>query len=348
MLEPHRESRSLERRELGPREPARLVRVAPDGHRIAYVLGGEEAGIYVGGAGEAGERWASVEPGWQIEELLWSPSGTHVAYLACKDELLETMRLVRWCARPVPKPRFADALPFLAPPGAPARSPERPPPEPATGSAFAWTPRGRSLLVASSADGTIRRVPVAEGEAETIADLRDDGNARFPPRLAVSPDGKRVAWSCRRIDERLCEVWALERDAPGGPKLVTQIPGSQAHVFPFWSPKGGTLGIFIVHLELDRSALIAVPHLEGEGEVLHESALVDGAEAPAWSPSGATIVFQRAERGGSHRLVALSVAARTAWPLAQATGRPWFLGGGAILAVDGGASACTLAIQGTL
>ena len=143
-------------------------------------------------------------------------------------------------------------------------------------------------------------------------------------------------------------MWALERDAPGGPKLVTQIPGSQAHVFPFWSPKGGTLGIFIVHLELDRSALIAVPHLDGEGEVLHESELVDGAEAPAWSPSGATIVFQRAEQGGARRLAALSVAARTAWPITEAAGRPWFLGGGAILAVDGGAAACTLAVGGGL
>ena len=45
VLEAHRDPRSLQRRELGPREPATVVRVAPDGQRVAYVVGGEEAGI---------------------------------------------------------------------------------------------------------------------------------------------------------------------------------------------------------------------------------------------------------------------------------------------------------------
>src|SRR5690606_11408036 len=131
-----------------------------------------------------------------------------------------------------------------------------------------------------------------------------DGHPRFPPGIAISLDGKRLAWSCRRIDDRLCEVWVLARGA-AGPTLLTQIPGSQVQVGPFWSPGGNTLGLHVVHLELDRSALIVVPHLEGEGVILHASELVDGHPAAAWSPAGDAIVFQRAEAADAIRLVAL-------------------------------------------
>jgi hypothetical protein len=119
------------------------------------------------------------------------------------------------------------------------------------------------------------------------------------------------------------------------------------HILPFWSPKGATLGLFCVHEEQEKTALIVVPRLEGEGVVLYESSLLDPPETPAFAPSGRHIAFFRAEKPpsedaqGSSRLVLLDVRRETFRALSEddeLAGTPHFLDE-RTLAVDGGSAA---------
>jgi len=116
---------------------------------------------------------------------------------------------------------------------------------------------------------------------------------------------------------------------------VTEIPGSAVHPCPFWSPDGRTLGLHVVHLEQEKSALLIVPDLKGGGEILYQSDLVDLPEPGAWSLSGRSIVFLRTKapkheftRTGDPQPMVLEVATGEFWPLAdpgEVTGRPVLL-----------------------
>ena len=134
-----------------------------------------------------------------------------------------------------------------------------------------------------------RPMPASPGLPPALRDFaaeQDDGDPQFEPHVAACPDGTRWAFTTRRVEDGLSSVWVDRR-------LVTEIPGSAVHPCPFWSPDGRQLGLFVVHLEQERSAMILLPDLRGEGEIVYESALVDFPESPAWSPSGRSIAFLR-------------------------------------------------------
>ena len=315
-------------RALRPAETsATLVRLAPDGERLAYVV---DDAVLVASPGAPGVILGAAEEGFRVHDVGWSPDGARVAWATRRADADGIVWRTRFSVT-------GGASPEASVTAAPCR-----PPAPAiAGNAFAWTPQGRALLVADSAAGALLRVPVGDdgGTVERIAPLFDDGHPRFPPRIAVCSDGTRIAWSCRRVDDRICEVWTLTRG--GQPKLLTQIPGSQAHVAPFWSPSGTTLGVRVVHLELDKTAIVVVPRLEGEGVIVHVEPVASADAPPAWAPDGATIVFASGD-AAAPRLVAIDPSTRALHPpLAEGlAGRPWFLPDGR-LAVDG-AKAATL------
>jgi hypothetical protein len=107
---------SAERHEWRPREPeASFARIAPDGRRLAYVLpradapgagsGRRSSNVFVAEADSVGVCWAEVEEGWEVEELLWSPTSSHVAFVICRDELTETHRAIAWASSKPPGPR---------------------------------------------------------------------------------------------------------------------------------------------------------------------------------------------------------------------------------------------------
>ena len=154
---------------------------------------------------------------------------------------------------------------------------------------------------------------------------RDDHDPHFPPHIAVGP---KTAFTCRSVARNVTEVWVDDA-------RLTEIPGSAVHPCPFWSPDGRTLGLHLVHLEQEKSALLIVPDLKGGGEILYESDLVDLPEPGAWSPSGRSIAFLRTKapkheftKTGDAQPVLLNVATGEFCPLTdpgEVSGRPRFL-----------------------
>lgn len=167
--------------------------------------------------------------------------------------------------------------------------------------------------------------PALPPALERIVRERDDRDPHFPPHVA---HGRRTAFTCRSVARNVTEVWVDDA-------MLTEIPGSAVHPCPFWSPDGGTLGLHVVHLEQEKSAILIVPGLKGGGEILYESDLVDLPEPGAWSPSGRSIAFLRTKspkheftKTGDAQLVLLDTETGELWPLAdpgEVTGRPRFL-----------------------
>ncbi len=315
-----------------PDDPVEHITLSPDGKRLAYSRPrGAEPGLYTAftagldAAGAPPLRVVAYERGESATNLAFSPDGAHVAYLASGGP-------------PGSEPRVGWAN--AGKPGELGRQP---------GLAFAWTPKGASLVVADTARGELVRRGLSSGPPQSLAKLEDDGDPTFAPHLAISPDGYKIAATCRRVEDGKSEVWIVARHDDGlRAELLTEVPGAGAVIRPFWSPKGGTVAMLIVHLEQQKSALIAVPKLEGEGVVLHENELLDLAVTPAWAPTGTSIAFFRVDdpahaftKSGPPRLVLLDVRdpeAPVETPLTkpgELAGQPHFLDDGR-LAIDAG------------
>jgi dipeptidyl aminopeptidase/acylaminoacyl peptidase len=248
-----------------------FVRLSPRGNRIAFVLhSGNAPGIYAGDPGDPVSALRLVEARrHSIDELAWSPDAAHLAYRIGAP--LGAMPQVAWASSTAP--------------GEISRKP---------GAAFAWTPGGQALIVADVARKLLMRYAIPSGKPTELTELHDDMDPGFPPRIAVSPDGARIAFTSGRAGEDISELIVIERDGKRiVPTPVTEIPGASVQVLPFWSPSGPTLAFFAVHEEQQKTALIVLPRLdlEGEGLILYESTFVDPPVTPAWSPSGKSIAF---------------------------------------------------------
>lgn len=267
---------SVEHRPESPEDdPVELVRLSPDGKRVIFSRPrGKQPGIWAAPTGAFAQAVRVVayddeEEPWRAEELAFAPDSAHFAYVRGGG--------------PAPGGGGGVGWANAGKPGELGRT---------TGLGFAWTPKSSALIVADPERGMILRRALGGGPPQPLAKLSDDGDPAFPPRIAVSPDGGRIAFTSRRAADEVTEVHVITRTDEGAQcELLTEIPGAAVHVRPFWSPKGGTLAMLVVHLEQEKSAIIAVPKLEGEGVVLYENELLDAVEVPAWAPSGHSIAF---------------------------------------------------------
>jgi hypothetical protein len=284
------------------RPPARTgttvsrVRLAPDASGLAYVRDdGVEAAIELEAPDRQAHRLVALGD-VTVSELVWSPDGQQLAYVVAGAVPSGLASSVGW----------ADAV----------AGGERGRIEGAT---CAWTAKGKSLVVVDVQRQAVLQVDPIRAVAKMLGEVRDDGHPLHRARIAAAPSGVHVAVTTRRAAEQRCEVWLFSRTRTAvEQRLITQIPGADVHVVPFWSPRGRTLGLVVVHLPLRKSAIIAIAQLKGDGVILHDHAALDAAEPAAWSPSTQQLACWIAE-GPQQRLTLVDTKTHTARPLGEAT-----------------------------
>ena len=307
------------------------VCVSPQGDRIAFVRAGDAGyGIYTAdlAGSPSGAQRVVEDLALEVEDLAWSPRGSRLGYVLGAP--LGGSPQVGWAS--AVEGGWSGRV---------------------QGASFAWMPGGDAIVVADPARKSLWLYSVPPGKTRELGSIDDDMDPAFPPRIAISPNGSRIAVTVGRAGEGVSEVWVITRDGARIIKsMLTEIPGAGVHVLPFWSPNSVTLAMHAVHYEQHKTAIIAVPKLEGDGVVLYESSLLDPPCTPTWSPSGRGIVFSRVERApdesGSSpsRLVLLDAQRETFVALTEpgeVSGTPHFIDE-RTLAVDGGAVAHVLTL----
>jgi len=102
---------------------------------------------------------------------------------------------------------------------------------------------------------------------------------------AVSPDGRRIAFTRRLADGNL-EIFLMNADGSGEVNL-TQDPA--VDFYPTWSPDGARIAF-----TSERAGGRQIFIMNGDGtNVVQVTHLADLAEAPEWSPDGGLIAFSR-------------------------------------------------------
>ena len=341
-----------ERRLLRPRmaDEAQVdhVRVAPDGKRLAFARkDGEHAGIYVQDADGNSQRILECTELMPVE-ITWSPDGKLLAYGLSEGDEIGARRQVGWASSTAP----GGGQGGVQPPGEIGW---------VGGATHAFRPDSGALFVYSSP--TLSVCDVTKDSGERVGFAKDTGDPRFPPRIAVSRDAAQIALSVRNSFDEHLAVWifqrAGEREIVGTAEyqtsFLTEVPGAEAFVIPFWSPKGVSLGLLIAHLEKEKSGIVVFRGGEGDGEILYESELIDAAVAPAWAPSGDSIVFTQAVElpteadpdAIGYRLAVLSFTERVVVPITgpdKVLGQPRFLGARGLV-IDGGEEAHLLMFE---
>lgn len=274
------------------------ARLSPDGERLAFVIeGSSDAGLYAGPVD--GSAWHKLVgyPSFSTPEIAWSADGRMIAYRVVADP-----------------PGYHDQIGYVI-------STQRGEVNRIDGQAFAWARKGAVIYALDGARMALLRYDLDRGTSRRLSEFLHHYDARFPPKLVPSPDGARIAFTSRNVLEDTTRLFIAERrEGEVDGHLLTWIPGADVHVFPFWSPKGVSLGMYMVHEALDTTGLVLINKLRGEGEIFYRRDGQDVARSPVWAPDGTSVVLPRGE--GWTRL---ALADKSATPLGvDATGEARF------------------------
>ncbi|HEY2945719.1 MAG TPA: protein kinase [Vicinamibacteria bacterium] len=305
---------------------------SPDGNTIAFAREGADAGIFTVPALGGRERRVAAVKTWFGLSLTFSPDGRRLAFTDRRSDsepfaiyesdldTLETRRLTD-----PPRGVVGDGLPAYAPAGdtlAFARmadlssshielrhgdgsvAPATPEAYPLGG--LAWAAGGRALVFASSRSGPpwLSLVELPGGRVRTLT--RGDA----PPlstrsaeslsvvsralRIAVSRDGKRIAYPYGRYDTNIWRVSAASSGTRPAPQMV--FSSTRMESGPAYSPDGGRVAFASTRSSDDDRPQIWV--CEADGTACTQ--LTRGAEpsgSPRFSPDGRSISFDSGPAG---------------------------------------------------
>jgi DNA-binding winged helix-turn-helix (wHTH) protein/Tol biopolymer transport system component len=106
-----------------------------------------------------------------------------------------------------------------------------------------WSLALVATAIAIAALWQIARQPVLPVPAVARFEIRPSGSSSFDrraPALAVSPDGRTIAWSACDGTPQICGLYVRALDRLEAPRL----PGTDGAMAPFFSPDGRWLGFF--------------------------------------------------------------------------------------------------------
>jgi len=291
------------------------VRLSPDGQQLAFTVNGKNAGLYVGAAdAEAPQKTLSSKISWRklvgyndwnTTNYKWSPEGRHIAYrIAAGTPGLDDR--VGW----VPTEKRGK-LEWMA------------------GQGFAWANQNSVLYVLDAGALSVMRHDLSKGTSRKVGDFHHHHSNIHPPALVPSPDGSKLIYTSRNMLEDATHVFISQRKSGEVvSEPLTWIPGASVHVHPFWSPKGVSVGLHLVHYGLDTTGMVLVDKLAGDGDTFYERDGLDPSATPAWTPDGNAIVFQRE----GDALTKLDLATRELKAMeAGGRGTPRFLPGGQLV-----------------
>jgi len=246
------------------------ARLSPDGTRLAFSCADAgPPGIYVASANSPQDGKCLVpSDGWYSGEIHWSPDGKYLAFVGSSGPPPGELK-VGWVS--------AEGAWV---------------PEWMAGMSFAWSAQGNILIVPVVSTQTVTCREVATGQSHELGWFDDDGDPHFPPHLAASPRGDRVALTTRRVQGDFTRVWIFEGKGKAATiRLLTEAPGAGFHVCPFWSPDGKDFGLRVIDLGGQESLIMVFEGTEGKGTVVHRHELVDDAQPALWLPGGRWIAF---------------------------------------------------------
>ncbi|HTJ78128.1 MAG TPA: S9 family peptidase [Rariglobus sp.] len=143
--------------------------------------------------------------------------------------------------------------------------------------------------------GFLCLLPLRSQSADSLITASDLLKVKSLGTLAISPDGKQVAYTVRGIETRTdapntytyhTQIWLVSLDGMGGPHALTQ--GNNSASFPVWSPTGDRIA-YIQTGSGSESRLWVLPLTGGSPYPVTPG--LPNLSSPHWSPDGLHLLF---------------------------------------------------------